>query len=87
LGTVADVADHIDHAVQLAGIDHVGLGSDFDGVSFVPKGLEDVSKYPNLIRELLKRGYSEADVEKICSGNIMRVMSEVAERAHQLQSL
>lgn len=87
LGTVADVADHIDHAVQVAGIDHVGLGSDFDGVSFVPKGLEDVSAYPNIIRELLKRGYSEADVEKVCSGNIIRVMTEVAERARQLKSL
>jgi len=87
LGTVADVADHIDHVVQLVGIDHVGLGSDFEGVSFLPQGLEDVSMYPNLIYELLKRGYSEDDIEKICSGNILRVMSEVAERARQLQSI
>jgi membrane dipeptidase len=87
LGIVADVADHIDHVVQLVGIDHVGLGSDFDGVSFLPQGLEDVSMYPNLIHELLERGYSEEDIEKICSGNVLRVMSEVAERARQLQSI
>lgn len=87
LGTVADVADHIDHVVQLVGIDHVGLGSDFDGVSFLPQGLEDVSMYPNLIEELLERGYSEEDIEKICSGNILRVMSQVEKIAKQLQSL
>ena len=75
---LADVADHIDHVVALAGIDHVGLGSDFDGVGdSLPAGLKDVSQYPNLVRVLLERGYSEQDVEKICSGNLLRVWSEV----------
>jgi membrane dipeptidase len=77
---VSDVADHIDHVVKLVGIEHVGLGSDFDGVGdSLPTGLKDVSMYPNLIRELLKRGYSDAEVEKICSRNVLRVM-EAAER-------
>ncbi len=64
IGTVADVADHIDHVVQLVGVDHVGLGSDFDGVFALPEGLQDVSMYPNLVAELLRRGYSEEDIEK-----------------------
>ncbi|MCD9016055.1 dipeptidase [Parachryseolinea silvisoli] len=68
------VANHIDHIVKLAGIDHVGLGSDFDGVDGdLPTGLEDVSKYPNLLYVLLKRGYSPEDIEKICSKNTFRV--------------
>lgn len=76
--TVADVADHIDHAVRLVGVDHVGLGSDFDGVGdSLPEGLKDVSGYPNLIRELLQRGYSEEAIQKICSGNIMRVWNDI----------
>jgi len=80
--TVSDVADHIDHVVQLAGIDHVGIGSDFDGVGDqVPVGLEDVSCYPNLIYELLKRGYSEEDIRKICSENFLRVWTEIVARA------
>jgi len=78
---VSVVADHIDHVVHLVGIDHVGLGSDFDGVGdSLPHGLEDVSKYPNLILELLKRGYTDDAIEKVCSGNLLRVWSEV-ERA------
>lgn len=76
-GTVADVADHIDHVVQLAGIDHVALGSDFDGVTSLPEGLQDASEYPNLIYELLRRGYSESDVEKICGGNFLRVWEAI----------
>jgi membrane dipeptidase len=79
------VADHIDHVVALAGIDHVGIGSDFDGVGdSLPTGLKDVSQYPNLIFELLKRGYSEDDIEKICSGNVFRVWSEVEKVAASL---
>ncbi len=78
LATVADVADHVDHAVELAGIDHVGLGSDFDGVGpTLPVGLEDVSKYPNLLAELLARGYSQEELRKICGGNLLRVWREV----------
>lgn len=76
------VADHIDNVVKLAGIDHVGLGSDYDGVGdSLPTGLKDVSEYPNLIGELLKRGYSEEDIEKICSGNAFRVWQAVIDYA------
>ncbi len=76
--TVEEVADHIFHVIRLAGIDHVGLGSDFDGVGdSLPVGLKDVSGYPNLIRVLLERGMSEADLEKVLSGNFMRVWRAV----------
>lgn len=79
---VQRVADHIDHVVKLAGIDHVGLGSDFDGVGdSLPTGLKDVSMYPNLIYELLKRDYSEEDIEKICYKNVWRVWHQVNEIA------
>jgi membrane dipeptidase len=72
---VTDVADHIEHAAQVAGVDHVGLGSDFDGVGdSLPTGLKDVSQYPNLIAELLRRGWSERDVAKVCGENVLRVM-------------
>lgn len=82
------VARHIDHVVKLVGIDHVGLGSDFDGVGdSLPTGLKDVSQYPNLLYLLLKRGYSERDIEKICSGNVMRVWSTVEMKALELQGL
>jgi membrane dipeptidase len=80
-GTVADVVDHIDHIVEVAGVDHVGLGSDFDGITVAPEGLEDVSKYPAITEELVRRGYSEEDVAKILSGNILRVMAEAEEVA------
>lgn len=81
---VERVADHIDHVVKLAGIDHVGIGSDYDGVGdSLPVGLKDVSQYPNLIYELLKRGYSPADIEKICSGNVFRVWNQVIAAAAQ----
>jgi len=74
LSDVDMVANHIDHVVQLAGIDHVGLGSDFDGVGdTLPVGLKDVSQYPNLIKVLLDRGYSESDIAKICYQNLFRV--------------
>tara|TARA_B100000686_G_C16437852_1_gene785462 strand:- start:259 stop:753 length:495 start_codon:yes stop_codon:yes gene_type:complete len=74
---VADVADHIDRTVELAGIDHVGLGSDFDGVGpTLPTNLKHVGDYPNLIQELLKRGYSERDIQKILGGNLLRVWKE-----------
>lgn len=84
---VLDVANHIDHAVKIAGIDHIGLGSDFDGVELTPDGLEDVSKYPNLIFELLKKGYSEEDIKKICGENILRVWKQVEEAAQVSSSL
>jgi membrane dipeptidase len=75
---LSDVVDHIDHVVKLVGIDHVGLGSDFDGVGdSLPPGLKDVSGYPNLIRALLERGYGEGEIRKICGDNLLRVWSEV----------
>jgi len=83
--SIGEVADHIDHVVELVGIDHVGIGSDFDGVSSLPEGLGDVAGYPNLIEELLRRGYSESDIRKFLSGNFMRVWSE-AERFAAEQS-
>ncbi|MEQ8362377.1 MAG: dipeptidase [Cyclobacteriaceae bacterium] len=85
--TLEKVVDHIDHVVELAGIDHVGIGTDYDGVGdSLPTGLKDVSSYPNLIFELLKRGYSEEDIEKICYKNVFRVWNKVAEVAQQLQT-
>lgn len=76
--SISDVVDHIDHVVQLVGVDHVGFGSDFDGVGdSLPAGLKDVSGYPNLIRALLERGYSEDDIRKICGDNLLRVWTEV----------
>ena len=85
--TLERVVDHIDHVVALAGIDHVGIGTDYDGVGdSLPVGLKDVSSYPNLIFELLKRGYSEEDIEKICYKNVFRVWNKVADVATQLQA-
>jgi membrane dipeptidase len=83
--TVKKVADHIDHVVQMVGVDHVAFGSDFDGVGdTLPTGLKDASDYPNLIAELLERDYSEEDIEKICYGNVFRVWNEVQEVAQEL---
>lgn len=80
--TVQVVANHIDRVVELAGIDHVGLGSDYDGVGdSLPVGLKDVSQYPNLIEELIKRGYSDEDIEKICFKNVFRVWEAVEAHA------
>jgi membrane dipeptidase len=75
--TLDDAAECIDHIVKVAGIDHVGIGSDFDGIPNVPQGLEDVSKMPALTAALMKRGYTEPDVQKIMGGNFLRVVREV----------
>jgi len=75
--TVERLVDHIDHIVKLVGIDYVGLGSDFDGIGSTPEGLEDVTKMPNITRELVRRGYSDEDIEKILGGNHLRVFKEV----------
>ena len=72
--TLAQVADHIDHARKLAGIDHIGIGGDYGGIETVPDGLENVGTYPALFAELARRGYSQDDLEKIAQHNIMRVM-------------
>ncbi len=75
--TVDDAAACIDHIVKVTGIDHVGIGSDFDGIGTVPRGLEDVSRMPNLTAALLRLGYSEADIQKMMGGNYLRVIREV----------
>ena len=75
--TLSDVVDHIDHVVKLAGLSAVGIGSDFDGIKCTPRGLEDVSKFPNLTRALLEHGYSPDDIRKIYGGNTLRVMRAV----------
>jgi len=77
--TIADVADQIEHVRRIAGVEHVGIGGDFDGISATVDGLEDVSKYPALFAELAHRGWSDADLAKLASGNILRVLAE-AER-------
>jgi membrane dipeptidase len=77
--TVSQVADHIDHVRDVAGIDHIGIGSDFDGTQTMPEGLEDVSRYPGLFEELTSRGYADEDLTKIAGRNVLRVIRE-AER-------
>ena len=83
--TVADAADHVDHIRKLAGIDHIGLGGDYDGITSVPVGLEDVSTYPALTAELLRRGYTDEDIKKILGLNILRVMRDVERVSARLQ--
>jgi membrane dipeptidase len=83
--TLAQVADHIDHVRKVAGIDHIGIGSDFDGIDKGPVGLEDVSKYPALFAELLRRGYSDEDVKKIAGLNLLRVMRQAERVSARLQ--
>jgi len=81
MGTSSDIADHIDHAVRIAGVEHVGLGSDFDGVIATPADVPDVSGYPAVIAELLRRGYSEGDIRKILGENLLRVWRTVEDYA------
>jgi membrane dipeptidase len=78
-------ADHLDHIVQLAGIDHVGLGSDFDGIGSLPEDLEDVSDYPVLLAEMLRRGWSRDDIAKLAGLNVLRVMRETERVAAELR--
>src|SRR5262249_22783536 len=82
-GSVHTVVDHIDHIIKVAGVDHVGLGSDFDGITRVPKQLEDVSCYPYITQELLNRGYSKADIHKILGGNLLRALRGAEEVARK----
>jgi membrane dipeptidase len=84
--TVSDVADHIDHVRKIAGIDHIGIGSDFDGIDRGPTGLEDVSMFPNLFAELLRRGYSETDLKKISGQNMLRAMRAMEVTAQRLRA-
>jgi membrane dipeptidase len=84
-GTLAEIADHVDYIVKVAGIDHVGYGADFGSLTNHPKGFEDVSRYPYLTAELLRRGYTDAQVTKIIGGNLLRVMRQVEQVAARLQ--
>ena len=82
--TLDEVLDHFDRVVNLVGVDHVGIGSDYDGVGdTLPIGLKDVSSYPNLIEGFLERGYSREDIDKILGGNLIRVWKEVEEYANR----
>ncbi len=84
--TVAQVADHVDHIRKVAGIDHIGMGGDFDGITEVVQGLEDVSTYPSLTAELLKRGYSDDDVKKVIGLNVLRAMRQAERVSTELRS-
>ncbi len=86
VATLAQVADHVDHVREVAGIDHVGIGGDYDGTDQLPDGLQDVSCYPGLIAELLARGWSEADCGQLASGNILRVMHEAQAAASTISA-
>jgi membrane dipeptidase len=83
--SLADVADHVEHVREVAGVDHVGIGGDFDGISSTPVGLEDVSTYPALFVELSRRGWSEEDLRKLAGENVLRVLREAEETARRLQ--
>lgn len=83
-GSVHTVVDHIEHIIKVAGIDHVGLGSDYDGIGTTPKQLDDVSCYPYITQELLNRGYKKEDIHKVLGGNALRVMKECEEAAGRL---
>ena len=83
--SISDVADHVDHIRRVAGIDHIGIGGDYDGIPTYPTGLETVADYPALFAELLQRGYSEDDLKKISSGNILRVLEQAEGVAARLQ--
>jgi len=85
-GTIKDVADHIDHIVKVAGIDHVGIGSDFDGINRWPVGLDDVSSYPRLTDELLRRNYSDEDIHKLLGRNVLRAFRQAELVARKLQA-
>jgi membrane dipeptidase len=84
-GTIHDVVDHIDHIVKVAGVDCVGIGSDFDGVSMLPKQLDDVAAYPFITQELLNRGYGDAQIKKIMGGNALRALREAEAVAKRLR--
>lgn len=83
--TLAQVADHIEHVRKVAGVDHVGIGSDFDGIEHVPVGLEDVSRFPHLFAELIRRGWSDADLKKLAGRNLLRAMHQAEATAARLQ--
>jgi membrane dipeptidase len=81
------VADHIEHVRKVAGVDHVGIGSDFDGIDTVPEGLEDVSRFPYLFAELIRRGWSDDDLRKLAGGNLLRAMKAAERTAARLRKI
>jgi len=83
--TISQVADHVEHVRKVAGVDHVGLGGDFDGSDSMPEGLEDVSKYPSLFAELVRRGWKDEELKKLAGQNLLRVMREAEADARRLQ--
>jgi membrane dipeptidase len=83
--TIAQLANHIEHVRKIAGADHVALGGDYDGTSELPVGMEDVSKYPYLFAELIRRGWSDEDLRKLANGNILRVLKQAEAVAERLQ--
>ncbi len=84
--TIAEVADHIEHVRRIAGIDHVGLGSDFDGIPATPVGLDGVDKYPDLLAELMRRGWTNEEVAKVAGENMLRVLASVEGIAARLRT-
>ena len=82
--TLAQVADHLDHLKKVAGVDHIGVGSDFDGMEDTPVGLEGVDRFPALLQELMRRGWSDADIAKVAGGNLLRVLADAERVAAQL---
>jgi membrane dipeptidase len=83
---LSDLIDHIDHMVKVAGIDHVGIGSDFDGIPSAPEGIDSAADLPKITAALRQRGYSQADCQKIMSGNLLRVFAQVEKVSRQLQA-
>ena len=83
--TLAQVADHVEHIRQVAGIDHVGIGSDFDGIPDAPVGLEGVDRYPALLAELMRRGWSDADISKLAGENLLRALATAEQVSLRLQ--
>jgi membrane dipeptidase len=84
--TVADVADHIEYVQKLAGVDNIGIGSDYDGNDSWPEGMEDVSAFPLLFAELIRRGWSDEDLMKVAGGNVLRALEQAEAIAKRLQS-
>jgi membrane dipeptidase len=83
--TIKDMADHFDYVKKLIGVDYIGIGSDFDGIDYFISGLEDVSKYPGLLIELARRGWTETELRKITGENFLRVFDHVEKNAVKLQ--
>ena len=83
--TVSDVADHIEYVRKLAGVDYIGIGSDYDGNTNWPEGMEDVSTFPLLFAELIRRGWSDEDLAKIAGGNVLRALEQAERVSRQMQ--